>query len=47
MPQPSRGLSLPDVVSLNLPEDLHPDPEKTGSHVTTVLCRLSFKKIHP
>ena len=46
-------LNLPrDLISrrlscLSLPGDQHPDPGILGSHVATVVGRISFRKIHP
>ena len=37
IPQPAKGFNLQDVVSLNLPGDLHPDQGTPRSQVATVL----------
>ena len=46
MPHPAQGLYLLEVVTPNLPGDLHPDPGMPGSQVATVVGSISFRKTH-
>ena len=46
IPQPAKGFNLQDVVSLNLPGDLHPDQGTPGFQVATVLGRMNLHHIY-